>query len=145
MLGIMNSQVNTFHSMPPAVVVCTLEQACAVVAAARRLRAEVILLTEPGAHAWHGPGYLLEMMVQAGAPRAILDCGRDAGTAMLALRLGWRELHLGMERDGTARIVSMTCACGGRFHAVLPPALALHPGRPVDEPLAQWLAAHGSN
>ena len=141
----MNSKVNAFHSMPPAVVVCTLDQARAVVAAARRLRAEIVLLTEPGAQAWHGPGYLLEMMAQAGAPRAILDCGRDAGAAMLALRLGWRDLHLGMERDAAARIVSMTHACGARFHAVLPPALALRPGRPVDEPLAEWLAAHGSN
>jgi len=145
MLGNMNSKVHTCQSLPAAVLVRTLEQARRGIAAADRLGGEVVLLTEPGAQAWHGPGYLLEMMTQAGALRAILDCGQDAGTAMLALRLGWSEIHLRGDPDRVGRIAAMTMAAGARFHACLPPALDLASAWPVDEALDRWLAAHGSN
>lgn len=143
MLGTMNSKVNTFES--PAVIVRTLAEARRAVAVAQRLGRPVVLLTEPGAQAWHGPGYLLEMVRQAGARHAVIDCGGDAGTAMLALRVGWRDLHLSGTADIVSRIAAMVGLAGGRFHAALPPALDLSAVGPVDEPLEQWLAGHGSN
>lgn len=145
MLAAMNSKENTFETEPPAVTVRTLEQARRTVAAARGRGCAVLLLTEPGAHAWHGPGYLKAMMDQAGAARAVIDCGDDAGAAMLALRLGWRELHMTGPADTVARIAAMTAAAGARFHARLPESLDLGALGPVDEPLERWLAAAGSN
>ena len=120
-----------------------LAEARAVVAAARRLGRPVTLVNEPGAHAWLGPGYLLEMVRQAGADGrdavAALDCGEDAGFAMLALRVGWRDLHLAGNADAVVRVSAMTGRAGGRFHAVLPDALTLAPGESADEALARWL------
>lgn len=144
MLGTMNSKVYTFE-ISPAVLVRTLGEARRAVAVARRLGCPVLLLTEPGAQAWHGPGYLLEMMRGAGAALALLDCGKDAGTAMLALRLGWRHLHLRGEPDIVARVAAMAAASGAQFHAGLPPALDLAAAWPVDEALEAWLTAHGPN
>lgn len=145
MLGTMNNTVNTFELLPPAVLVRTLAEARRVIAAARGCGRAVLLLTEPGAQAWHGPGYLLEMMNEAGADRALLDCGGDAGTAMLALRLGWRDLHMRGSADSVARVAAMARAAGCRFHGDLPPAFDLSACGPVDEPLLEWLATHGSN
>ncbi len=105
-------------------VVETLEEARAAVVQARRCDREILLVTGPGACARLGPGYLLEMMRQAGADtpcaRALIDCGGDAGYAMLALRLGWRDIHLNGEPSIVARIADMTRACGGTFHHELP-------------------------
>jgi hypothetical protein len=141
----MNRQQKTFQSLPPAVLVRTLAEARRATAAAQRHECPVLLLTEPGAQARLGPGYLLEMVHQAGAARALLDCGGDAGTAMLALRLGWRDLHLGGAADTVARVAAMAEAAGCCFHANLPAAFDLSACGPVDEPLVEWLALHGSN
>ena len=64
------------------------------------------------------------MVRQAGADgrlvRALIDCGPDAGYAMLALRLGWREVHVTGEPSAVAGIEDMTLASGGVFHRELP-------------------------
>ena len=105
-------------------VVETLEEARTAVAEARQRDSEVLLVTAPGACARLGPAYLLEMVRQAGAGtpsvHALIDCGPDAGYAMLALRLGWRDIHLKGEPSIVARIADMTRTCGGTFHHVLP-------------------------
>ncbi|MDE0045088.1 MAG: hypothetical protein OXU19_04400 [bacterium] len=93
-------------------------------AKARRCNRAILLVTAPGACARLGPAYLLEMMRQAGADtpslRALIDCGPDAGYAMLALRLGWRDIHLKGEPSIVARIADMTRTSGGTFHHELP-------------------------
>lgn len=105
-------------------VVETLEEARTAVAEARRCDREILLVTAPGACARLGPGYLLEMVRQAGAGtpfvHALIDCGPDAGYAMLALRLGWRDIHFKGEPSIVTRIADMTRACGGTFHHELP-------------------------
>ncbi len=105
-------------------VVETLEEARTAVAEARQCGREILLVTAPGACARLGPGYLLEMVRQAGAGtpsvHALIDCGPDAGYAMLALRLGWRDIHFKGEPSIVARIADMTRACGGTFHDELP-------------------------
>ncbi len=141
----MNRQQKTSRSLPPAILVETLAQAGRAMAVARRLQRAVLLLTAPGAQASLGPAYLLEMMRQAGADRALIDCGQDAGTALLALRLGWRDLYLAGPQDTAARVAAIAKASGATFHDRLPPAFDLAACPPVDEPLVQWLTAHGSN
>ncbi len=102
-------------------IVETLEEARAAVAEARRCNRKVLLVTAPGACARLGPAYLLEMMRQAGADTpALIDCAGDAGYAMLALRLGWRDIHLKGAPSIVARIADMTRSCGGTFHHALP-------------------------
>ena len=130
---------------PGAVRVRDLTEARRVLDLAAALGLEPLLVTERGAHAFLGPAYLLEMMRQAGARRALIDCGRDAGSAMLALRLGWRDLHLDGEPDTVRRLAQMTAAAGGRFHARLPPAFEPDAGRSADDRLRAWLQGRASN
>lgn len=134
-----NKKDNTLLIMPPAVIVRDPAQARRAVTVARRLARPVLLRNEPGAQAWLGPAYLLEMMRQAGADHSLIDCGADAGTAMLALRVGWRDLHLSGVPDIVTRIAEMTQAVGGRFHAALPDAFDMGRPGPVDELLERWL------
>ena len=141
----MDSKEQTFETTPPAVLVRDRAEARRAVAAGRRLVRPLLLVTEPGAQGWLGPAYLLEMVRQAGAARALIDCGPDAGTAMLALRVGWKELHLTGSPANVVRLAEMTVAVGGRFHAALPEAFDLAAAGPVDEPLERWLGATGSN
>lgn len=105
-------------------VVETLDEARAVVGEARERNLPIMLVTGPGACARLGPGYLFEMMRQAGAEgeqvRMLIDCGPDPGYAMLALRLGWREIHFKAEPSIVARIADMTQSLGGTFHHQLP-------------------------
>lgn len=118
-------------------IVSHLAEARAAVAAARRQGQPLLLVTEPGACARLGPGYLLEMMCQAGCDgttaRALIDCGPDAGFAMLALRLGWKDIHLSGTPETTKRIAQMIEAAGARFHAVLPPDLETPARLAVDQ------------
>lgn len=145
----MECKANARQIDAPAVVVRDPAEARQVVEVARRLGRPVLLLTEPGAHVWLGPPYLLEMMRQAGADGdaigALIDCGRDAGSAMQALRVGWRELHMTGNPDTVRRVAEMTAAAGGRFHECLPAALTLDGSVPVDERLERWLTADRSN
>lgn len=145
MLTAMNSKEKTFEKDLPAVTVRTLDEARRVVAAARRLDRPVLLLTEAGAEAWHGPGYLKAMMDHAGAVRAVLDCGDDPATAMLAIRLGWSEIHMTGPTETVERIAGMIVAVGGRFLDRLPESLDVGALGPVDEALERWIARFGEN
>ncbi len=120
-----------------SVLVSTLAVARATVAAAQDSDQTLLLVTEPGACARLGPGYLLEMVRQAGfdgeTVGALIDCGADAGYAMLAIRVGWKDLHLTGTPDTVERIAQMTEAAGGRFHANLPPNLDKPAGLAVDQ------------
>ena len=59
------------------------------------------LRTAPGAAAYAGVGYLMAVVEQSGADRkaAIIDCGEDAGTALAALRAGWKKILFSGRRD----------------------------------------------
>jgi len=122
----------------------SLAEARRALAAARRLGRDLLLVTAPDAHASLGPAYLLEMMRQAGAGAATIDCGEEPGIAMLALRIGWRDIHLRGEPDGVERVAQMVRAAGGRFREALPAALDLAAAGPVDEAIGVWLAAHAA-
>lgn len=119
------------------VLVSTLADACAAVTAAQGSGRSLLLVTEPEACARLGPQYLFEMARQAGfdgeTVGALIDCGSDAGYAMLALRVGWKDLHLTGTPDTVERIAQMIEATGGRFHANLPPNLKKTAGLAVDQ------------
>ena len=119
----MNKKANSFFKQR-CVVVTSLDEARAAVASARHARVPTLLITEPGACARLGPAFLLEMVHQAGIDddniRALINCGPDAGYAMLALRVGWKDLHVTGRADTVRRIAEMTESAGGRFHSTLP-------------------------
>jgi len=83
----------------PVIVFHTLEHARAALAAALEADVAVTLRSAPGAAAYAGAGYLKAIADSAAKdqPKAratwVIDCGADAGTALGALRIGWKELR----------------------------------------------------
>ncbi|MBN34687.1 MAG: hypothetical protein CMM46_07900 [Rhodospirillaceae bacterium] len=120
-------------------------EARAVTEIAARLDVAVLLVTEPDASGRYGPAYLLEMMRQAGlgdgCVHALIDCGDSAGQAMLALRLGWKDVHMTGPPDTTRRIAEMAESVGARFHQNRPACLQ----GPVDQSLEDQLRNAAAN
>jgi hypothetical protein len=133
----MNKKVNAFKIDDLVTVVSSCDEARAAVTAAQLQGQTLLLVTEPDACASLGPGYLLEMVRQAGldgaTAKALIDCGSDAGYAMLALRLGWKDVHLSGTPETVDRVAQMTEAAGGRFHVDLPSNLEKPAGLAVDQ------------
>ncbi len=83
----------------PVIVFHTLEHARAALAAALEADVAVTLRSAPGAAAYAGTGYLKAIADAATKdyPDArvtwVIDCGADAGTALGALRIGWKQLR----------------------------------------------------
>lgn len=83
----------------PVIVFHNLEHARAALAAALEADVAVVLRSAPGAAAYAGAGYLKAIADSAAKdhPKAratwVIDCGADAGTALGALRIGWKELR----------------------------------------------------
>ena len=83
----------------PVIVFHNLEHARAALAAALEADVAVTLRSAPGAAAYAGTGYLKAIADAAAKdyPKArvtwVIDCGADAGTALGALRIGWKKLR----------------------------------------------------
>ena len=81
-----------------AIVVHTLDHARVALAVSAERRVRVTLYTAPGAASYAGVGYLLAMIDQASGDfpdaleKAVIDCGRNVGTAQAALRAGWKTI-----------------------------------------------------
>ncbi len=88
-----------------AVIVHSLGDACAALAAASELGVPVTLASAPGAAAYAGPGWFQEVVAQAAAevPRAdcqaVIDCGERPGDVLLALRLGLEKVRFTGKKD----------------------------------------------
>ncbi len=82
-----------------AVIVHSLADARAALAAAADLGVPVTLASAPGAAAYAGPGWFQEVVAQAAAEvpgadcQAVIDCGERAGDVLLALRLGLERVR----------------------------------------------------
>ncbi len=83
----------------PVIVFHNLEHARAALAAAVEADVAVTLRSAPGAVAYAGAGYLKAIADTAAKelPDAqatwVIDCGADPGTALGALRIGWKRLR----------------------------------------------------
>ena len=83
----------------PVIVFHTLDHARAALAAAAAADAPVTLRSAAGAVAYAGAGYLKAIADAAAKdqPTArvtwVIDCSADAGTALGALRAGWKNLR----------------------------------------------------
>ncbi len=83
----------------PVIVFHNLDHARAALAAALEADVAITLRSAPGAVAYAGAGYLKAIAEGAAKdyPDAgatwVIDCGADAGTALGALRIGWKCLR----------------------------------------------------
>lgn len=117
--------------MSTAFVFHSRQHAAAALSAASRTARGVTLLTPPGAARHGGPEYLLAM-IRSARPgideveaTAVIDCGDDAGTAMRALRCGWRNLALRARPEVVEKVSDMALQLGGVVRRDLPSALDL--------------------
>lgn len=103
---------------PKAVVVHSLAQAQAALAAAASCGVSLTLLSGPGAASYAGPAWFLEIVRQArlahpGVPvTAVLDCADQPGRALAALRLGVKHIRLAGTSRARARVAAIADAMG---------------------------------
>jgi hypothetical protein len=101
-----------------AVIVHDLEHARAAVAAAAALGIAITLRSPPGAASYLGPSVFRAMIDAAresmpGADVvAVMDCGRDAGWALAALRHGIKRVRVDLPPTTTRRIVDIAGCYG---------------------------------
>ena len=130
----------------PAFVVHDLGQAKAGLRAARELGRRVCLVSAPGAAAALGPAVWREMIAEAARSdpgvleSAILDCGRDPGTALAALREGVRAITVDVPNEVRAKIEDIARQSGATVLAC--PAAAHDLGDAPDPLIAarKWLS-----
>ena len=97
----------------PVIVFHTLEHARAALAAALEADVAVTLRSAPGAAAYAGTGYLKAIADAAtdDYPDArvtwVIDCGADAGTALGALRIGWKKLRFSGTASGREKLTDI--------------------------------------
>ena len=109
----------------PAVIVHTAEHVHLVVDIASAVAP--IVLTPPGAHAYAGVAYLWAMTEPARdrGLDVLIDCSDDAGFAMSALRVGWRQLLMAGDAAELDKIDDMVTQVGGTLRRSRPPAIDL--------------------
>ena len=111
---------------PPAFVVHDLGQAKAALQAARERGLRVFLVSAPGAAAALGPAVWREIVAEAarGEPgalhSAILDCGRDPGLALAALREGLLAIAVDVPGEVRAKIADIALQSGATVLAGTP-------------------------
>jgi hypothetical protein len=107
--------------VPKAIVVHSLEQAQAALAAAASLGVKLTLLSGHGAASYAGPGWFLEIVRQARRAHpqveatAILDCADQPGRALAALRLGVKRLRLNGNPKARKRVAAIAAAMGAEI------------------------------
>lgn len=132
-----------------AVIVHSLADARAAVAAAARLRVPLIIESAAGAAAYAGPLWFLEVVRAARAEHpnvevtAVLDCGESPGYALGALRAGCMAIRLRARPPVAAKIKAIArrygaVLCRGRVRA-----LDLLNERDPERACLDWLGRSG--
>ncbi len=100
------------------IVVHSLDQARAALAAAASLKRPVVLASAPGAGCYAGPSWFqsLTALAQASYPEAqmeaVLDCGAEAGVALAALRMGFKRVGFSGGAGARAKLEDIARALG---------------------------------
>ena len=130
-----------------AFVVHDLGQAKAAIQAAREHKRRICLVSTPGAAATLGPAVWREMMAEAARTdpgtleSAILDCGRDPGTALAALREGVRAITVDVSDEVRAKIEDIARQSGATVLTETPsPACDLGTATDVLAAAQEWLS-----
>ncbi len=141
-----DAKMNQIKTTTAAIVVHGSGDALAAVAAAGELDAPLTMISAPGAAAYAGPGWFLEIVTQsrAAAPgltiAGLLDCADHAGHAMAALRAGAEAIIF----TGDDRVAAKLSAIARETSAVVIRARpsAFDPGDVPDKQAAcrEWLS-----
>lgn len=137
--------------MPGPILVHSLADARAALAAAAALGKPVTLASAPGAAGYAGPGWFGELIAAALAEhpavsaRAVLDCGDAPGAVMAAIR--WAGVpgraHFDLRFTGEARhdkaLGQMAATAGLRLIRDLGPGLDLRTARDREAACRAWL------
>ncbi len=129
-----------------AVIVHSLADARAALAAAAALGVPVTLASAPGASAYAGPGWFQEVVVLAAvevpqaAFEAVIDCADRPGDVLLALRLGLTRVRFTGKKAVARKLAAIAEQSGAELTTGRLRALDL---RGAADPLAAcraWLA-----
>lgn len=131
----------------PTFIVHNLGHARAALSAAARSGMEVRLQSSACAAGFAGAAWFAEMVALARAAQpdavfeAVLDCGREAGLALAAIRTGIEAIRLTAPAKTRARIESIAAAAGCRLvTGRRGPALDLLDAPNPERSAALWLA-----
>jgi hypothetical protein len=116
------------------VVIHSLEQARAALAAAAEIGCAIELRSAPGAAGYAGVGYLKALCDEVGH-ELLIDCGDDAGLVMAALRTGSRRIAFSGSDEVARRLGEMADQLGAIL-AVEPPAPDVVMLQPEDDAAA---------
>ena len=110
------------------VIVHSLEQARAALAAAHELRQTITLASAYGAGGYAGPLWFKSVVEAAAAEypnvqvSAILDCADEAGTVLLALRHGLRQVRFTGHAAARKRLMAIARELGAEIETGRAPA-----------------------
>ncbi len=129
------------------IVVHSLDQARAALAAASALKRPVVLASAPGAGCYAGPSWFqsLTALAQAAYPEAqmeaVLDCGAEAGVALAALRMCFKRVSFSGGAEARAKLEDIARALGAAVEAGGDhPALDLRDGKNAQALCESYLA-----
>jgi len=132
--------------MTARVVVHSLADARAALAAATALGRSVTLASAAGAGAYAGPGWFKALTEDAGhaVPDArydtVLDCGAASGVALAALRLGLKRVRFTGNAEARRRLQAIAVQLDATIETHDVPALDLHGVRHAEARCHAWLA-----
>lgn len=132
--------------MPARIIVHSLAEARAALAAAAALGKDVTLASAPAAGSYAGPGWFKALTDQAtrAVPDArcdtVLDCGDAPGIALAALRLGLKRVRFTGKADATRRLAAIGAALDATVESDEKPALDLRGLRQPEARCRAWLA-----
>lgn len=133
--------------VPPTVVIHNLAHARAALAAAEATGVAIRLSSAPGAAAYAGAAWFLEMVAAARADHpgaraeAVLDCGAEAGLALGAIRSGIEAIRIRVTPRMRARLGAIAAAAGCRLVAnERAPTLDLLATSDPERAVRDWLA-----
>jgi len=138
--------MNQIKATTHAIVVHGVEDAFAAVAAARPLDAPLTLISAPGAAAYAGPVWFLEIVAQARATApelavsGMLDCADDAGHALAALRAGVEAIVFTGDAAIAEKLTAIARATGATVRDTRPPALDPAGGPQQEAACRAWLS-----
>jgi fructose/tagatose bisphosphate aldolase len=116
------------------IIVHSLENARAAVAAAAELGLPVTLRSAPGAAAYLGAQVFRDLIAEAAAAHpatevtAVFDCGKDPGLALGALRHGLKVIRLDAPPDTLGKVADIARQTGARLEEIDPADPADPPG-----------------
>ena len=128
------------------IVIHSLEDARAALAAAARLGVPVTLASAPGASAYVGPAWFHEVVRLAKAEfpdveaHATMDCADRPGDVLAALRHGLDSVRFTGRTSVAEKLAAIAEAKGAAFATRRPPALDLRGVPDPQEACRRWLA-----